>query len=131
MDHFKLVLPEHNNHYGHLFGGHLLNWIDEFAYITAAVDFPGRRFVTVAMDDVEFRHRIYTGEVLRFSVEQTTKGTTSVTYAVSVFSTGTSSAVTHSGGEPAVVIGRDMDTVLFSTSMTFVNVDQNGDKAAI
>ena len=58
MDHYKLVLPEHINHYGHLFGGNLLNWIDEFAYITATVDFPGRRFVTVAMDNVEFRYGI-------------------------------------------------------------------------
>ena len=60
MDHHKLVLPEHMNHYGFLFGGYLLQWIDEFAYITATVDYPGLRFV----------------------VDRVSRGTTSVRYRV-------------------------------------------------
>ena len=113
MDHYKLVLPEHINHYGHLFGGNLLNWIDEFAYITATVDFPGRRFVTVAMDNVEFRYGIDNGEVLLFRVEQQRLGRTSVTYKISVFGT---------------VICPEPEKVLFSTNMTFVNVDSSDNK---
>ncbi len=116
MDHYKLVLPEHINHYGHLFGGNLLNWIDEFAYITATVDFPGRRFVTVAMDNVEFRYGIDNGEVLLFRVEQQRLGKTSVTYKISVFGT---------------VICPEPEKVLFSTNMTFVNVDASDKKQAI
>jgi acyl-CoA hydrolase len=27
------VLPEHLNHYGYLFGGHLLKWVDASAWI--------------------------------------------------------------------------------------------------
>ena len=42
MDHRKLVLPEHLNDQGSLFGGYLLKWLDEFAYISANMDFPGR-----------------------------------------------------------------------------------------
>ncbi len=116
MDHYKLVLPEHINHYGHLFGGYLLHWIDEFAYITATVEFPGRRFVTVAMDNVEFRQGIDKGEVLRFSVNRESKGNTSVSYTVSVY---------------GMVMSQQADKVLFSTSMTFVNVDKNDKKQAI
>src|SRR5690606_29199135 len=82
MDHHKLVLPEHINHYGFLFGGHLLQWIDEFAYITATVDYPGLRFVTVAMKDVQFKRRIGVGEVLRFAVNRSRTGQTSVQYRV-------------------------------------------------
>ena len=85
MDHFKLVRPEHMNHYGFLFGGYLLQWIDEIAYITASVEFPEHRFVTVAMDNVEFRERIQTGEVLRFAVERARIGTTSVQYRLRAF----------------------------------------------
>ena len=47
MINHKLVLPERLNHYGYLFGGYLLHWVDEYAYITANLDFPGHRFVNI------------------------------------------------------------------------------------
>ena len=40
MNHRKLVLPGHMNDQGSLFGGYLLQWLDEFAYITANMEFP-------------------------------------------------------------------------------------------
>ncbi len=64
MDHHKLVLPEFLNHHGFLFGGYLLKWIDEVAFITANLDLPGNRFVTVALDNVAFKHRIFNGQIL-------------------------------------------------------------------
>jgi len=60
MINHKLVLPEHLNHYGYLFGGYLLHWVDEYAYITANLDFPGHRFVTIGLDKVVFRKNIRT-----------------------------------------------------------------------
>ena len=36
---YKLVLPEHLNQYGFLFGGNLLKWIDEVSWM-ASLDFP-------------------------------------------------------------------------------------------
>jgi acyl-CoA hydrolase len=116
MDHHKLVLPEHINHYGFLFGGWLLQWIDEFAYITATVEFPGRKFVTVAMENVQFKRRIGAGEVLRFAVDRVKLGHSSVQYRVRAY---------------GLVVARDPAEVLFETSITFVNVDANGHKAAI
>jgi acyl-CoA hydrolase len=53
MEHYKVILPAHLNHYGYLFGGHMLQWIDEFAYITANQEFPGNNFVTVAFVAVD------------------------------------------------------------------------------
>ena len=74
MDHHKLVLPEYMNAQGSLFGGYLLKWLDEFAYITANVEFPAHRFVTIAMNNVEFRHPIACGQILRFAVERVRLG---------------------------------------------------------
>ena len=116
MDHFKFVISEHLNHYGTLYGGNLLKWIDEVGYITAAVDFPNNRFVTVALDNVEFKHRIEVGAVLRFSVEQLRLGNSSLTYGVKVYS---------------AVEGAVSNTVLFETNITFVNIDEQGNKASI
>ena len=58
MEHHRLVLREHLNDQGNLFGGYLLKWIDEFAYITVNIEFPNHQFVTIVMDKVEFKHPI-------------------------------------------------------------------------
>lgn len=116
MDHHKLVLPEHINHYGFLFGGWLLQWIDEFAYITATVEFPGLRFVTIAMKDVQFKRRIASGEVLRFAVEREHLGNTSVQYRVRAY---------------GLVLAADPREVMFETAITFVCVDEAGRKVPI
>ncbi len=115
MNHRKLVLPEHMNSQGSLFGGYLLKWLDEFAYITAQLEFPGHRFVTIAMNNVEFRHPIACGQILRFSVNRGRLGTTSVGYDVQVFED-------REGPD---------DRVLFATQVTFVNLDAAGNKAPI
>ena len=103
------------NDQGSLFGGYLLKWLDEFAYITANIDYPGNAFVTIGLEQVEFRHPIVLGEILRFSVNRTRKGTTSVEYLVEVF------------GEKEA---ESQDTALFATKITFVNV-KDGRKAPI
>lgn len=116
MNHHKLVLPGHMNQHGFLFGGDLLQWIDEFAWITATVDFPGLRFVTVAMENVQFRRGIDVGEVLQFVVDRISRGNTSVRYRVRAH---------------GLVKQPDPATVLFETTITFVNVDAAGRKAPL
>lgn len=116
MDHYKFVISEHLNHYGTLYGGNLLKWIDEVGYITAAVDYPGNRFVTVALDNVVFKHRIEVGEVLKFSVEKERIGNTSLTYDVKVYS---------------ATEGAESNIVLFETKITFVSISEKGDKSKI
>ena len=116
MEHRKLVQPEHMNDQGSLFGGYLLKWIDEFAYITACIEHPGNRFVTIGLDQVEFKHPIGLGEILRFSVSRTRRGRTSVEYLVEVF------------GEKEA---HSAEAALFGTKITFVNVDSSGCKAPL
>ena len=109
MQSFKLVLPEHLNHYGYLFGGYLLQWVDEAAYVAASLDYPGSNFVTVAMDRVEFHRSIRQGAILRFDVQRQRVGVTSVRYHVEVFD----------GTAPEPV---------FSTQITFVGLGPDGSK---
>lgn len=116
MTNHKLVLPEHLNHYGYLFGGYLLHWVDEYAYIAANLDFPGRRFVTVALDNVVFRKSIRMGSVLKFDIERTRKGETSATYSVRVL---------------CDYIESGTEELVFDTNITFVNINEEGKKEPI
>ena len=86
MENHKLVLPGHLNHYGYLFGGHLLQWVDECAWIAATLEYPGRKLVTIAMDRVEFRKSVKQGVILKIKTDRVREGDTSVQYAAEVFS---------------------------------------------
>ena len=116
MEQYKLVLPEHLNHYGFLFGGNMLKWVDEISWIAASLDFPGARFVTIGMDKVEFRKGVNKGAILRFSVERSHAGRTSAQYAVKVY---------------ADNIETGEEELVFTTHVTFVNVDDDGRKCAL
>ena len=43
MTTYRLVMPEDMNHYGFLFGGKMLMWIDEIAWIAVSNDYPSWR----------------------------------------------------------------------------------------
>ena len=113
MENHKLVLPANLNHYGFLFGGDLLKWVDEYAWITASLDYPGCTLVTVGMDKVEFKESVREGTILRFQVDKVRQGNTSVQYEVNVFR-----------GQGARTGARPM----FSTHVTMVNIDAKGRK---
>ncbi len=110
----RLVLPSDLNHYGFLFGGRLLAWIDEASWIAASLDFPHCQFVTVGMDKVEFRHGVRDGTILGIRCERTRKGQTSVTYDVEV----------TDEKEPS-------SPPIFSTAITYVSVNDSGEKREI
>lgn len=116
MEHFKIVLPADLNDYGSLFGGSLLKWVDEIAYIRVSLDFPGQHFVTIALDHVEFRHPIHQGQILRFVCQKMRVGNTSVTYNVKVY---------------RARYETDREEVLFENNITFVCVDNTGNKVQI
>ncbi|KXX65855.1 acyl-CoA thioesterase [Marichromatium gracile] len=116
MENYKVVRPGHLNHYGYLFGGFLLQWVDEIGWIAASRDNPGCRLVTVGMDRVEFHHSVREGSVLRFEATESCRGTSSLTYAVSVFA---DDLETGTGQE------------IFSTCITFVRVDEDGRKCPL
>lgn len=116
MENHKLVLPEHLNHFGFLFGGHLLRWVDEIAWIAASLDYHGLSFVTVAMDKVEFRRSVHEGAILHFDVKRTHTGRTSLTYSVEVRRTGEAIPVPD---------------LVFRTQVTLVHIDERGSKTPL
>jgi len=116
MDTYTLVRTEHLNHQGKLFGGQLLQWVDECAWLAAARDYCGSVLVTRAMDNSEFRHGVVNGSILRFHIERQHEGTTSVLYSVDVY---------------ADMPGTDTEILIFSNRVTFVSVDENGNKTPL
>ncbi|RME41369.1 MAG: acyl-CoA thioesterase [Deltaproteobacteria bacterium] len=116
MDNFTIVRNEHLNHHGYLFGGTLLRWVDEFSWLVASRDYPGCTLVTVAMNDIQFRHRVNNGAILRFNIDWIGQGRTSVRYRVVVYA-----------DEP----GATSEKEVFVTEVTFVRVDERGNKKAL
>jgi acyl-CoA hydrolase len=116
MDNYTIVRKEHLNHHGYLFGGRLLSWVDEFAWIFASLDFPGCSLVTVGMDKVSFKERVVSGSILRFNILPAHRGTSSVSYAVNVFADAPGAAV---------------EQPVFSTKVTFVRIDAEGKKSPL
>ena len=112
----KLVLPEHLNQYGYLFGGNLLKWIDEAAWIAATLDYPDCAFVTIAMDCVEFRKSVRKGTILELVLQAVGRGTTSVQYDAEVF---------RCDATPENRVS------IFATRMTLVRVDADGVKTPL
>jgi acyl-CoA hydrolase len=113
MTNYKLVMPEHLNHYGFLFGGNLLKWVDEFAWMAASLDYPGCQLVTIAMDAVTFKKGARDGSILRFEIERTREGHTSATYHVTVFRR---------------TLHEMIEDEIFGTAITFVRVGAGGIK---
>lgn len=114
METHRLVITEDLNQYGNLFGGRLLSWVDEASFIAATMEFPQCKFVTIGMDKVEFRHTVYNGAIIIIRSTRVKTGKTSVSYLVQVFKS--QSAADH---------------VIFETRVTFVNVDDEGNKKEI
>ena len=61
----QLVLPEHTNAIGTIFGGQVAAWIDICAAI-AAQRFCRRQVVTLSIDSLEFLHPIQRGHIAVF-----------------------------------------------------------------
>ena len=113
MENYKLVLRGDLNQNGYLYGGNLLKWIDEYAWIAATLDYPESNLVTIGLNEVTFKKSIKEGTILKFVINRTKIGFTSVQYYVEVFC--------------STKCQKKMDMV-FSTHITFVNLDEKGNK---
>ena len=79
-----LICPAHINHYGRLFGGHLLKWIDELAGIVA-IRHCGGTVTTAAIDNLQFQAPAYTGDMIVLRGRVTYVGRTSMEIRVDTF----------------------------------------------
>ncbi len=104
------TLPRDTNHYGTIFGGVILSYIDQAGFIEARRH-GAHRWVTAALDRVEFKSPVHVGDVVNLYTYTMKTGTKSVTVQVEVeaerFTTGEVVSVT-------------------SATMVMVSVDEHG-----
>lgn len=80
----KLVQPTDLNVSNTLFGGRVLEWIDEEAAIFAALEMNHRRVVTKSISAINFIAPAYLGDVVEIGVALKRVGKTSITVDVKV-----------------------------------------------
>ena len=79
-----LICPAHINHYGRLFGGQLLKWIDELAGIVA-IRHCGCTVTTAAIDNLQFSAPAYSGDMIVLRGWVTCVGTSSMEVRVDTY----------------------------------------------
>lgn len=80
----KWIKPEDLNPNGTLFGGRLLEWIDEEAALYAIIQLENPRTVTKFMSEINFRSSAKKGDIIEIGLEVTNFGRTSLTLGCEV-----------------------------------------------
>ena len=104
----KLVKPEDLNANNTLFGGGLLQWVDEEAVIYAAIEARHKKVVTKSISAIEFVAPARQGDIVEIGIALKKVGSTSITIEVKV---------------------RDLTTqniIVEIDEMVFVCLDENG-----
>lgn len=80
----KLIKPEDLNANNTLFGGKLLEWIDEEAGIYAMTKLESSRVVTKYMSEIDFKNSAKQGDVIEIGLKFIAIGRTSISFACEV-----------------------------------------------
>lgn len=105
-----VTLPRDTNQYGTIFGGVILSYIDQAGFVEARRH-GCHRWVTAAMDRVEFIAPVHLGDTVNFYGRTIRTATKSVTVAIDV------EAERYDSGNPVPVT---------SATLTMVAVDAHG-----
>ena len=93
-----VTMPRDTNHYGTIFGGVILSYVDQAGFVEARRH-GVHRWVTASIERVDFRAPVGLGDTVNFHATTVRQGTTSVTVEVEVeaerYHTGESVVVTH------------------------------------
>lgn len=111
----SIVLPPTTNNYGTLFGGKLMEYIDDLAGI-AAMRHARRHVVTASTDSVDFLHPIHEGNSVCLEAFVTYTGRTSMEVFVKVIA------------EDLITGERHVCALSF---LTMVAIDENGKPVAV
>lgn len=106
----EIMMPQHANNLGHVFGGVILSMMDRTAAV-AAIRHARNACVTVSIDRVDFREPIHLGDLVVMKASVNFAGRTSVEVGVRVEA-------------EDLITGARRHTN--SCYMTFVAVDRNG-----
>jgi len=80
-----LIMQQHLNGGGRLFGGALMQWLDEVAGVVAMRHAETYRVVTAAVDNLQFKHAIYEGEIVVLKGYVTYVGRTSMEVEIDTY----------------------------------------------
>ena len=80
----KWIKPEDLNPNGTLFGGRLLEWIDEEAALYAIIQLENQRVVTKYMSEIDFKSSAKQGDIIEIGIEVVKFGNASLTLACEV-----------------------------------------------
>ena len=80
----KLIKPKDLNSHGTLFGGRVLEWIDEEAAIFAICQLDNPNVVTKTMSEINFVSSAKVGDVVELGMELVSMGKTSITFSCDV-----------------------------------------------
>ncbi|MDH5560796.1 MAG: acyl-CoA thioesterase [Deltaproteobacteria bacterium] len=112
----ELVFPEDLNHYGSLFGGRLLSWMDKAGYFASA-SFCGFPCVTASIESINFELSLKSGDVLEIKAKVIYSGKTSMVVEVKVYK---------------LDIFKTHETILANTGyFTFVALNEKGNPQAV
>jgi acyl-CoA hydrolase len=82
---YFLVRHQDLNHAGTLFGGKMMAWADELAFVAASLSFPGCTFVTKVFEKFDFIHGPGEGAIVRIDAKIVSRGNSSVRVRVTGF----------------------------------------------
>ena len=104
----KWIKPEDLNANHTLFGGKLLQWIDEEAALYAIIQLENPRTVTKYISEINFVNSAKQGDIIEIGIEVINFGRTSITLSCEVRNT-----MTH-------------QTIITIDKIVFVSLDENG-----
>ncbi|WKN30561.1 hotdog domain-containing protein [Porifericola rhodea] len=104
----KWVKPEDLNPNKTLFGGRLLQWIDEEAALYAVIQLENQKVVTKYISEINFISSAVTGDIIEIGIEPVSFGKTSLTVRCIV-----RNKMTH-------------EEILSIDKIVMVNLDENG-----
>lgn len=81
---YKAVFPGDTNHHNTMFGGTVMSYMDEVAFLTAT-RFSRKPIVTVSSDKINFQHPIPHGTIIKVVGTITRVGRTSLDVLIEVF----------------------------------------------
>ena len=103
----KMVAAKDLNSNGSLFGGRLLAWIDEEAFIFSACQLKDDSVVTRYISNIEFLSTARIGDIIEIGMEVVDMGRTSITLKCLVRKKGTETILTQIDKIVFVLVGRD------------------------
>jgi acyl-CoA hydrolase len=110
--HRKLIMTEDLNAAGRLFGGRLMEWVDEAAALFCMTEIAWRAIVTKKISEVIFNEAANLGDVLEFVFRVRQAGHTSITIEALVIA--------------IAITPEERKRVIVQCDLVFVSLDEHG-----